>query len=599
MRRAAFIVLLALAIAGVSGPGSAQASAIHGSCPAHYLAEGTQSSYDPGRVNKALRGHFSLGIGFNPSLRPSMSWEHGRYHSANYLHRLYDLSWLDILVWTYRDPKHRYPHSRQNKALKEAEALAFSFVKADRTHNVKEGAAWLDRVAARRAEYLAYLARAGTCEHMLNRHQQSAFMGELKKHAHSLSHSDGSTANHRLSVQMSLAILGRQIPYVRSIAKAGRAATRRFHAAFHRGYDEDSGVWMENSPGYFGYALRLVDTWLGAVNPNDKDLLSARSKMKEALAWLTSTSGDQAQLGDTYLSPPLADVGAIASTQDGMWVAPKAGYAVVKSQLYGDYLVVSSSFQTWHHKHADDLSFELYDRQQRIVADTGQYDSTIGRYEKWEHSAYAHSTMTVDNQDFLWFWKRHRDKPKPYGSGILASGQGDGWYAILAGNPLTERQGVHHERLFLYLPGKVLVVYDMVHASSAHDYTRYFQLGPQVRANTLNASTLDLGGVAAKSLANWTSSATGAPKVVRGGPKPGPGWTYPGFREAEKRDTVSWTTHAKDMQSAAVFSLANSSPLSAIVGTPVGGDLALLTLSNGTVLSVARSGAALTVSALP
>ena len=64
------------------------------------------------------------------------------------------------------------------------------------------------------------------------------------------------------------------------------------------------------------------------------------------------------------LRPTGPEIGAIAYGQNGLWVARHAGYAAVKDQSTGGYLVVSSSFHTWHHKHADDTGFELYDRNQ-------------------------------------------------------------------------------------------------------------------------------------------------------------------------------------------------------------------------------------------
>jgi hypothetical protein len=257
---------------------------------------------------------------------------------------------------------------------------------------------------------------------------------------------------------------------------------------------------------------------------------------------------------------------------------------------------VSASFHTWHHKHADDGSFELYDRNQRVVADTGIYDNTIGRYQRFARSAAAHSVLTVDGQDFDWFWHRHRDKPKPYGTGIQATGTGAGWYAILVTNPMVTRQGVHQERLFLYRPGVALVVYDMVHASRTHRYTRYFQLGPEVSASARSSSALGLRGAgSASALDSWASVRTGPARVVRGRSHPLAGWTYPRLREKEARDTVSWTSTGKDMRAAAIFDLAGPGlGLGAV--TSLAGDVARIGLSDGTILDVKRAGHSLSIS---
>lgn len=603
MRRVALLIsLLLLAVASVAAAPAASANPmkeLRGSCPALVRAEGSLPSYSQDVVSSALRGRFHLGHDFYPNIRPGTSWTRNPYHSANYLHRLYGLGWLDPLISAYNDPKHLYSSAQERSALSKALALSWSFVQADKSGHVQHGAAWLARIVAIRSEYLAYVARASACAGMLTRKQASGFLTSLHRHGRFLGHFNSKNSNHRLTVQMALAVLGKQFPSDGGFTKAGNAASRAFHRAFHRGYDEASGVWMENSPGYFDYALTLIDTWLGVVDPNDQGLLDARSKMQDALAWLTAPDDNVAQFGDSYLVPPEPQVGAIASTQSGMWVAQKAGYAAVKDPRTGGYLVISSSFHTWHHKHADDMSFELYDRQQRVVADTGKYDSTVPRYAKFETSAAAHSTMTVDGQDFLWFWHKHHDKPSPYGSGIEASGQADGWYAILATNPLTRRQGVTHERLFLYKPGTALVVYDIVRSSSSHRYTRYFQLGPAAQTSSISSTGLFMNGVGtAHALTDWADAPTGATQDVSGQRSPLAGWVYPQFRQAKRRDTVSWTSQAKDMDAAAVFTLGNS-PLTAHGLPRTAGDLADVALSDGTQIAVSRSGTSLSVAAGP
>lgn len=594
------ITLLAtLAVGGalLAGAGGASAgSLLTKGCPPTYRAEGTQPTYLPSRVDDARHGTFFLVHRLRAQIHPGMSWKQAPHHSENYLHSLYDFGWIDVLLWAYHDPKDRYSDAEQIGALRQARDLAWAWVQAEAAHKVRPGIAWRDRITARRAEYIAYIAKANACQGALSKKQTKGFLASLMRAARFLGNTHTDIANHKLSVQMGLAILGKQLP-VGKIAKAGRKATRQFHQAVHRGLDESSGVWLENSPGYFDFALRLISTWLGAVDSQDHELLQARDKMYEALAWLTSTAGTEAQLGDTFFVPPIPDIGAVAYTQNGLWVARHAGYAAVKDQRTGGYLVVGASFHSWHHKHADDGGFELYDRNQRIVADTGTFDNTDRRYQNFARSAAAHSVLTVDGQDFLWFWHKHRDKPKPYGTGIEATGSGDGWYAILVTNPMLHRQGVQQERLFLYRPGTALIVYDTVSSQSGHRYTRYFQLGPDVSSSKQSGSDLSLTGAGSVAgLTDWADSPTGPAEVVRGSENPLAGWTYPKLRKKEPRDTVSWTTNAQSMRAAAVFALGGKQLSLADVNGAVGG-LPQISLSDGTTLDVTRSGNTLQVSA--
>ena len=589
------LATVAAAVGLLGAAGSAGASILTSGCPPDYRAEGTQSTFLPSRVDDALEGRFLLTHRMPARIRAGMNWRASPNHSENYLHSLYDFSWIDVLVWAYHDPKDRYSPAVQTRALREARDLAWSWVRAERAHRVRPGIAWRDRITARRAEYIAYVAKANACQDALTPKQTKGFTASLKRDDRFLRRTHSDIANHQLSVEMGLAILGKQLP-IASIIRAGRRASKRFHRAVHRGLDESSGVWMENSPGYFDFALRLIATWLGVVEPNDQGLIAARNRMYEALAWLTSTAGAEAQVGDTFWVPPIPEIGAIAYGQSGLWVARHAGYAVVKDPSTGGYLVVSASFHTWHHKHADEGSFELYDRNQRIVADTGIYDNTIGRYQRFARSAAAHSTLTVDGQDYLWFWHRHRDKPRPYGTGIQATGEGAGWYAILVTNPMLHRQGTSQERLFLYHPGVALIVYDDVRSKRAHRYTRYFQLGPEVAASERSASAISLDGAGtAGALDDWTNAHTRPANVVRGRSKPLAGWTYPRLRQKQARDTVSWTSKARDLHAAAIFTLgAGQLGLGAV--TSAAGGVTQVGLSDGSTLHVARNGHSLQVS---
>jgi Heparinase II/III-like protein len=82
--------------------------------------------------------------------------------------------------------------------------------------------------------------------------------------------------------------------------------------------------------------------------------------------------------------------------------------------------------------------------------------------------------LIVDDQSFRW-----RDRG-PYGSGLLAFGQGDGWYAVLGHNPHLE--GASHRRLLLYRPGELVVVVDEVEAIRPHTIDRRLHFGPDLVA---------------------------------------------------------------------------------------------------------------------
>jgi hypothetical protein len=122
-----------------------------------------------------------------------------------------------------------------------------------------------------------------------------------------------------------------------------------------------------------------------------------------------------------------------------------------------------------------------------VVADTGLFDKDPGPERRFVVSASAHSVLTVDGHSFP-----IDDRSNAYGSGIVASGKGDGWFGIEGMNPLVRTRGVDHHRLFLYRPGIALVIVDRVRARARHRYSRYFQLGAGIAARDRGPSTVAL-----------------------------------------------------------------------------------------------------------
>lgn len=229
-----------------------------------------------------------------------------------------------------------------------------------------------------------------------------------------------------------------------------------------------------------------------------------------------------------------------------MAVFPETGNAFVRD---GDsYLAVSAAYHSSTHKHSDETGFLLVESGQVLLGDAGRW----GYYEeepdrRYARSAFAHNVLTVDERDFGW------RESEPYGSGLLAAGEGDGWYAILATNPLLAQQGVEHLRLLLYQPGKTLVVVDDVRAEKPHDYARRFHFGPEIEAQLDDQGHLIAGGKGVT--ATLTDLGAGAKITLdRGRDEPTRlGWTYP----SDRKRVPTWT--------ATMRSRATSTTMSAVL----------------------------------
>jgi hypothetical protein len=178
-------------------------------------------------------------------------------------------------------------------------------------------------------------------------------------------------------------------------------------------------------------------------------------------------------------------------------VLPEAGYAIVRSpqpagtddHTRSSYLFLSAAFHSRTHKHADDLTFTWYDREQEILIDAGRYgyvellpkDSPLrleGYYYRTPERQYAeatraHNTVEVDGRDHV---RRGR---QPYGSAIRTAEKRNGHFVLRA---QVDHGFWHHDRAIVLRPGHWLYVVDTVEARDGvdHDFRTWWNLAGEV-----------------------------------------------------------------------------------------------------------------------
>lgn len=596
------LVVAALVAASFAGTVSAEAAPKNGpgaylaapGCPVDYRVQ-KSVSYDRDEEFQAL--HWNLKIhGQLLEMRPPIDWKRDPVGSQAFRARLSDLSWLDQLLYIYVTSED-YARPKKLRALRMSRNIVLSWIHADDRGKINDQA-WTDRVVARRATVIAFVARAAACEGALTRAQAKELLTSIRKHARWLRNpAHHKISNHGLSVDLALASLGQYLPQDRTIARGAKLGETRYRKTFFSEFNRTEGVWLEHSMGYYDYAIHLVDQYLAQVNPGDAELRAARAQLVTSLAWLTAPDQHMAMFGDTNFDKPPEGVRAEAATQSGFWVAPQSGYAVVKDPANDAWLAIASAYHSGVHKHSDELSFEIYQTGVRVVQSTGQYDKDAGPHKDFQDSPAAASTLIAEGKQV------DSEKYPPYGSGIYAWGEGDGWYAVWATNPvIAEAQGVGHARLFLYKPGYALFVADAVASSMQRSYTRYFQLGPKLDA-TREDQALKLTGHGFKGYLSSTSTVgTGTLQIAAGQSSPLAGWTYVGFREGKPRTTASWRTVGTNVDHLATFSLGGFDVRGAL-GSPLSDDTTIVIQNAAGVpqatVHVVRSGTVITLDQVP
>lgn len=184
--------------------------------------------------------------------------------------------------------------------------------------------------------------------------------------------------------------------------------TRKFAAAMFEKIAGDqftnAGIHRENSPQYHRFALGSIEDVDGAER---FDLPSLRKKLDRAhKVWPYLVLPDRTivQVGDSDgtldnpLSQPDADAVSLASGKKYSvrdW--SESGYIVVRSNPPADtsMLFVTGTADVITHKHADNLSFVLFEHGRQIFVDGGKYAYNPSPLRDHLMSAAAHNTISL------------------------------------------------------------------------------------------------------------------------------------------------------------------------------------------------------------
>ncbi len=293
---------------------------------------------------------------------------------------------------------------------------------------------------------------------------------------------------------------------------------------------------LEHSPWYHFYVLPTVEGM--AEVSHDTKLRKLEEQLKRVAGWLVPPDHHYVIVGDTQWAKLPGWAVREAEHLSGIAPVQDAGYGIVKQG--NSYLLAFVGQHSKVHKHADEGTFVWFENKQQILTDTGKYAYRYDDPErKFAVSTRAHNTLMVDNQEF--------SVEHAYGSGIKATASADGWYAIVAENPLVEIQKVTHQRTWLYRPGEWLFLIDHVWAQKPHRYSRYLhfwyelhvQLKPRARFSTQLRDTAVYG-------ADLTRSASVDARVIRNSKEPLQGVMYPYGTKPRPNDVLELSATAKN-----------------------------------------------------
>jgi hypothetical protein len=512
-------------------------------------------------------GRFEV-YGIPTRLNPPIDWLQDPHDSRTWRYQLHSLTWLKPIFLAYAQAGDRVALAVGLDVL-----IDWISVHLDKPSGISEFA-WYDMAVSQRAPAIAYALRAGLAEDMLDGDRANLLLQACNRHGMELADADNYSAghNHGLAQDEGLYLLARQIPALPAAPAWSGLAVDRLRRTMRETFCESEGSHLEHSTGYqfaiTSMVSRLVDT---VELPG---LPALHDRLRETAAWQVMPNGRVALLGDTDDDPAEKWAIEAVAQQHGIRALFDTGYAFVRD--CGSYLALSAGFHSPTHKHADDTGFLLMEDGKVLLGDAGRW----GYYEqeddrRYARSAHAHNVLTVDGEDFAW---RRR---KPYKSGLLAAGEGEGWYAILAANPLLLEQGVEHRRILIYRPAETLIAVDDVRADGVHEYARRFHFGPafEAVANERNRIALEADGIAA-TLSDFSEGVE--IELDRGRDQPTRlGWAYPGDRKRVPVWTATMRSRGSDATLMAALTLGSEPP--SIAGAAMETNRAVVEIDGGAV----------------
>jgi hypothetical protein len=486
-------------------------------------------------TRKAIVGNLFYLHGDEARLEPPIDWLTDSRESRSGRYELHSLTWL-------KEALARHAAGGDDETLAVARDIVLDWARAHlRSADEQSEFAWYDMAVGLRAPYVAYVLRACLVEEMLADEEAELLLESAERHGAELAAAANYAAgnNHGLFQDEGLYLLSRLLPALPAAEAWRELALNRMRATLRETVCFEEGAHLEHSTAYQFAVLDLVAR-LAANVAELPELGPLLERMRRVAAWQTTPAGRMAQLGDTDDLPAPAWARETAASLDGLHCLPKAGMAFVRE---GDsYLAVTAAYHGPAHKHSDDGGFLLVENGRTVLGDAGRW----GYYERepdrlYARSAAAHNVLSLDGRDFDW------RGAQPYGSGLEAVGEADGWYAIGLENPLLARQGVEHHRVLFYRPGSALLVVDRVKSAARHRYVRNFHFGPELELELRGDDEIAISGKGVTATLSELSEGTEL-SIGRGmeGP-PHLGWTYPGDRERTEVRTATLRSHGDEM----------------------------------------------------
>lgn len=297
------------------------------------------------------------------------------------------------------------------------------------------------------------------------------------------------SGNHGLFQLHGLIALCRTVPQLSGCSGAMQYAKTALSELLNQQFSTE-GIHLEHSPWYHFFITDTVSRMLSSGWYEGFEQTKALMGKAEAnKIWMVYpdmrdvTVGDSEGLTHSLTLPPGRK--ACANTAEYgpdcylLQAFPLSGYAIVRSDWAvprndSSMLFFMAAFHSGGHKHADDLSFDLFEFGERVLTDSGQYSYSAGPFREYVLSTRAHNTVEINGRSYS---LRDADA---YGSAFKSAEWRDATVRLEA-EAVHASLGAKHRRVLVYAPRQWLVVADQVRGDDIDTVTQWFHFSPQTQ----------------------------------------------------------------------------------------------------------------------
>lgn len=340
---------------------------------------------------------------------------------------------------------------------------------------------WNDMGTGLRAAKLAYVLTRMSEDTLPSRATREAMIALGRRHLERLRHEDFfSLSNHGLFQVHGLTALVDAMPAAPEADRGKAFAERMFDRILASQFGEE-GVHLEHSPGYHYFAIltlrKMMATHWYDGRPHVRQIVD---RATAALPWFVFPDGRMSGMGDSdrnklKVRPPSA------RKMDAR-LFREAGYAVVRNAWsvkpqWQSMLLVTASHHSHVHKHADDLSFEWYDKGRFWIVDTGKYSYSRKDWREFTDSAAAHNTVRLTDQRM----DNGLGLTRPAGGGLTTAARDNAEW-VVEGAIARPEIGARHSRSFRFDPRHSLTIVDRIELDDDREVTAWLHLAPDLIA---------------------------------------------------------------------------------------------------------------------